>query len=402
MPHDDALHETTVTLDRPAVGGAVGRCDDGVVIFVRLGLPGERVRARVTDETTSFRRGETVEVLERSSERVKPPCHYAGAGQCGGCDLQHASPIEQLRWKEAVIHEQMRRVAKVEREITVESAPSPAHGSRTRVRCAVQDGRLGLHRWRQSDVEALDMCWLADSRLNPAFGVTWSAYEVELRAIGDGDPIAVLSHSGSIRDGDVDVYSLEGGSIEQGEQVVEVDGRRYVVSATSFWQSHRDAPSVLSRAVLEEADFPRDGSVVDLYGGVGLFARVAADAVGLHGRVTVVEASESAARDAERNLASLSRAKVRPWTVTARSINDTVDAGSTVVMDPPRSGAARGVMESIARRGARRVVYVSCDASTLARDIRRGLDAGLTLRQLRAFDLFPMTEHVELVAVLDG
>jgi tRNA/tmRNA/rRNA uracil-C5-methylase (TrmA/RlmC/RlmD family) len=150
-------------------------------------------------------------------------------------------------------------------------------------------------------------------------------------------------------------------------------------------------------AVVEPGD-----DVVDLFSGVGLFAVALAKKVGPAGRVTAVESSPHAVRDARANAEGLKQLRVREWQVTPRSVNDTVRRGSVVVLDPPRQGLAKGVAQCLVRREPKRIVYVSCDAATFARDLKEFLDGGFRLNGLRALDLFPMTEHVEIVALLDG
>jgi tRNA/tmRNA/rRNA uracil-C5-methylase (TrmA/RlmC/RlmD family) len=392
-----------VRVKRAATGGAVGRLDDGRVIFVRHALPGELVRVEVTELSRSFARGDAVEVLEASPERVTAPCSYARPGGCGGCDLQHASDGAQHEWKAAIVAEHLRRIAKVERDVEVIAAGVSAEGSRSRLRCAVTDqGRLALHESRSHDLVALDACWIADARLRTAFATRWStAQEVELRAIGEGEPFAVArwdTPSGV----SIDVRSLDGASLDgRTRSEVAVAGHRFVVSPTAFWQSHRSAPSLLLETVTQFAALEPGDSAVDLFSGVGLFAVPLGAVVGARGRVTAVESSASAAHNARENARDASNVTVREWSVTARAVNDTVGSRDVVVLDPPRQGLSRGVAPALVRRAPRRLVYVSCDAATFARDLRVFLNGGYTLRDLRVFDVFPMTEHVEVVALLD-
>ncbi|MFI5036324.1 MAG: class I SAM-dependent RNA methyltransferase [Acidimicrobiales bacterium] len=394
---------TTVRVKRPATGGAVGRLDDGRVVFVRHALPGELVRAVVTDRSRSFARADAVEVIEASPERVSAPCPYARPGGCGGCDLQHASEHAQLAWKAAVVAEHLRRIADVARDVTVAAAGVAAAGSRTRLRCAVTaDGHLALRATRSHDLVALDACWIADSRLAPAFTTTWpGADEVELRAIGDEEVFAV-ARAARAGDDAVVVRALDGTPRPVGTRSeVAVGGQRFVVSPTSFWQSHRAAPATLLAVVTAMVDPQPGDSVVDLFSGVGLFAVPLAVAVGRKGRVTAVESSASATRDARENGEGLKNLTIREWSVSSRAVNDSVASRDVVVLDPPRQGLSRGVAPALVRRGPRRLVYVSCDAATFARDLRVFLGSGYTLRDLRVFDLFPMTEHVEVVGLLD-
>jgi tRNA/tmRNA/rRNA uracil-C5-methylase (TrmA/RlmC/RlmD family) len=158
---------------------------------------------------------------------------------------------------------------------------------------------------------------------------------------------------------------------------------------------------MLLESVVELTGAEPGDHVVDLFSGVGLFSIPLAKQVGAAGRVTAVESSPYAARDARENARGLSQVRVREWSVSARAINDAVGEGDLVVLDPPRNGLAKGVVQALLRRAPRRIVYVSCDAATFARDLKAFLDGGFRLAELKVFDLFPMTEHVELVALLD-
>jgi tRNA/tmRNA/rRNA uracil-C5-methylase (TrmA/RlmC/RlmD family) len=390
-------------VERPATGGGVGRLDDGRVVFVRHSLPGELVRVEITETTTSFSRGDAVEILEPSVERVIPPCPYAHPGGCGGCDLQHASFAAQSSWKAAVVAEHLKRIGGIDRDVQIISPPSPAHASRTRLRCAVNEqGQLCLRAARSHDLVVIDACWIAESGFLPAFATSWDgAEEVELRAIGDGEPFAVVkrdTHRGMM----YELCSLHGEPLEPSTHSrVGVQDTYFSVSPRSFWQSHRDAPDLLLATVCDFAQVQPDDHVCDLFSGVGLFAVPLAKAVGPGGRVTAVEQSPYAVRDARQNGDGLRQLKVREWSVSPRAINDAVAAGDLVVIDPPRGGLAKGVADALVRRAPRRIVYVSCDAATLARDLKSLITGGYVLDKLRAFDLFPMTEHVESVAILD-
>ncbi len=401
---ENSEQSSPVRLERPATGGAVGRSDDGRVVFVRHALPGELVRVVVTEATSKFSRGDAVEVLEASPDRVTPPCRYAHPGGCGGCDLQDASRAGQVAWKSAVVAEHLRRIAGIEREITVLEPASDPQGSRTRLRCGVDDeGRLSLRAARSHDLIALDACWIADRTFAPAFAASWhGAEEVELRALGDGAPFAVVRQL-TPRGPMYELCSMRGEPLEPSTHSrVAVGGHVFTIGPRSFWQSHRDAPALLLDTVLEFADARSDDHVTDLFSGVGLFAVPLAKVVGPGGRVTAVEASPYAVRDARVNAEGLRNTKVREWSVTPRSVNDSVGEGDVVVLDPPRGGLAKGVADTLVRRRPRRLVYVSCDAATFARDLKIFGAGGYAMSELRVFDLFPMTEHVELVASLDA
>ena len=392
-----------VRIERPASGGGVGRLGDGRVVFVRHSLPGELVRVHLSETTSSFARGDAVEVLEASAERVSEPCSYAHPGGCGGCDLQHASRAGQLSWKAALVEEHLRRIAGVTRSVEIIEAPGAAKGSRTRLRCAVDEhGHLGLHAARSHEVVGIDSCWVADELFAPAFSTSWEgAEEVELRAIGDGPAFAVVRRE-TARGTIYEVCSLRGEPLEPSTQSrVSVHGHYFSVSARSFWQSHREAPAMLLDSVISMADAVAGDHVVDLFSGVGLFGVPLAKIVGPGGRVNAVESSPYAVRDARQNADQLRQMRVREWSVTPRAINDSVSPGDLVVLDPPRAGLAKGVAQVLVRRAPRRIVYVSCDPATFARDLKILSAGGYVLNDLKAFDFFPMTEHVELIGLLD-
>ncbi len=391
-----------VRTQRAATGGAVARSETGQVLFIRHALPDETVEVEISEVSSRFARGDVVSVIEPSVNRVNEPCPYARAHSCGGCDLQHASLDAQLLWKSDVVSEHLARIAKIDRRVDVASV-GEARGSRTRLRCAVSsDGQLGLRASRRHDIVALDACWLAADSLRDAFRTDWSGFdEVELRAIGDEAFAVARREEGE--DTIFEVLTLDRTSLPASTvSRVKVHGVSYQVGPLSFWQSHRGAPELLVSQVTELLGASAGDRVSDLYSGVGLFAVALADVVGPEGRVVCVESSSDAVNDAQLNARGRRQLTVRNWAVTPRAINDSVSPRDLVVVDPPRSGVGQAVMAALMRRRPARIVYVSCDAATFARDLKFATDAGYRLGELRAFDLFPMTEHVEIVAVLDG
>ncbi len=361
-----------VTVGAPAAGGAcVARLEDGRVVFVRHCLPGETVRIEVTSSGSRFLRADAVEVLSPSPERVAPACAFSGPGRCGGCDLQHASRSAQLDWKRALVVEQLQRVGGFAWDGVVEDV-APDLGWRTRSQWA---RGIGFHRHRSSVLEVVDQCVISVDPTPP--GELGQVVEVAAAA---GQRAVTVDGQGS------------------GGLRVPVLGRSFEVAAGGFWQVHVAAPEVLAAAVLDGLD-PRPGeSVVDLYAGVGLFACLLGDRVGPTGSVLAVEASTRACADAARNSADQPWVRVRTEVVTARLLNRVT--GDLIVLDPPRAGAGLEVTTALAALRPRAMAYVSCDPATFARDLRVLLDTGWSVASLRAFDLFPQTEHVELVTVL--
>ncbi len=392
-------HET-LRIERAATGGGLAHLSDGRVVFVRHALIGELVEADVLEITSSFARADATRVIESSPERVDPPCPYAGPGRCGGCDLQHATPAAQQRWKADLVAEQLRRIAHVDWHVEVRDA-GPVKGYRTRLRCGVNErGYLGLRASRSHEMVPIGSCYIADERFSEAFTHEWTgATEVELRAIGNSEPFAVLSRGAETR---VEIRTLGARPLSTpAPSRVAVGANTFQVSAQSFWQAHRAAPELLTREVLRMAQAEERDSVVDLFSGVGLFSVPLAQRVGRRGRVTAVEASPHAVRDARLNVEGLDAVRVRQRSVSARSMPGSVARGDIVVLDPPRGGLARGAAAALAACGPRRIVYVSCDAATFARDLRELSGGGYVLSDLVAYDFFPMTEHVELVGLLD-
>jgi tRNA/tmRNA/rRNA uracil-C5-methylase (TrmA/RlmC/RlmD family) len=383
-----------VRAERIAHGGSVVARHEGVVVFVRHAIPGERVRVEVTEgrEGDRFLRADAVEVLEPSPDRVAPPCPYAGPGLCGGCDFQHVRLPAQRTLKAAVVAEQLHRLAGLRVDVVVEPVPGDRAGLdwRTRVQWALDPlGRPGLRRHRSHDVVPVDDCRIAHPDLPPPVlePVETTLSAIETLVSGTGQQLLLVTHPDGTTTADGPVTLRE-----------RAAGRDWQVSGSGFWQVHPGGADTLVAAVLDGLR-PRPGErVLDLYAGVGLFAAPLADAVGPAGAVLAVEADPRAAADAETNLADLPNAQVLESRVD-RALPD-AEAVDLVVLDPPRTGAKRGVVGSIASLGPRSVGYVACDPAALARDVAYFAEHGYRLGSLRAFDLFPMTHHVECVAVL--
>jgi tRNA/tmRNA/rRNA uracil-C5-methylase (TrmA/RlmC/RlmD family) len=397
-----------------AGGGCVARAGDGRVVFVRHCLPGERVIAAVTEETKSYLRADALEIIASSPERVTPPCPYAGPGRCGGCDWQHVALAGQRRLKADLVAEQLRRLAGVERAVEVEEVAGAPDGLgwRTRVRFGVDDaGRLGLRKHRSHDLQLVDGCLIASAGVE-ALRVEqhqWPGIDdLEVFASEESGEGMVSLTTRRRRLGQLpslDAGLVVNGRIARGPErlAFEVLGRHFEVSAGVFWQVHPGAAHVLGRAVLDGLGASLGDRVADLYAGAGLFAGLLGDLVGPSGSVLAVERDRWACADAARNTSGQFHVEVLKAAVTPALVTDRLGGVDLVVMDPSREGAGRAVMTSFAalRPGPSRLVYVACDAACFARDLRVLLDAGWVLRSLKGFDLFPMTEHVELVAVIE-
>jgi tRNA/tmRNA/rRNA uracil-C5-methylase (TrmA/RlmC/RlmD family) len=388
------------------------------VVFVRHALPGETVLARLTEVTSRLARAEAVEILTPSPDRVEPPCPHAGPGRCGGCDFQHVELGAQRRLKAFRIAEQLARLAGVEPAVEVEpvAGDTAGLGYRSRVRVAV-DGRgaVGFRRHRSHRLEYVDECPIASPAVTAtgALAVLWpGATELEVvTGTGTDAAEALVSVAPRGRSGPrlpalpAAPGLVVGGKVRRPPGAVHavVAGRTYRTSPGVFWQVHRGAAAALLSAVLDFVG-PCDGAVVvDLYAGAGLFSVPLADAVGPSGAVLAVERDGRACADARHNGATFPNLRVLEGEVTPALVETGLGRPDIVVLDPAREGAGTGVMRALAAHApaVRRLIYVSCDPSSFGRDSRVLLDEGWRLSALRAFDIFPMTEHVELVAALE-
>ncbi|MBY8338841.1 class I SAM-dependent RNA methyltransferase [Streptomyces spinosirectus] len=412
-------------------GHCIARTAEGQVLFVRHTLPGERVVARVTEgeEGARFLRADAVRVLEASKDRIEAPCPYAGPGRCGGCDWQHAKPGAQRRLKGEVVEEQLRRLAGLTpEEAGWDGTVVPAEGDklpvgevpawRTRVQYAVDaEGRAGLRRHRSHEVEAIDHCMIAAPGVSE-LGIEkrdWTGMESvdAIAATGSQDRQVILApRPGSrlpIVELDKPVSVMRVGEKDGGVHRVHgrpfvrerADGRTYRVGSGGFWQVHPKSADTLVTAVMQGL-LPRKGEMaLDLYCGVGLFAGALADRLGEQGAVLGIESGKRAVEDARHNLAGFDRVRIEHGKVEAVLPRTGITEADLIVLDPPRAGAGRKTVELLASLAPRRIAYVACDPAALARDLAYFRDGGYRVRTLRAFDLFPMTSHVECVAILE-
>ena len=417
--------EVEVDVTAIAHGGHCIARHEGQVLFVRHTLPGERVLARVTETGAGerFVRADAVAVVTASPDRVRPPCPFAGPGLCGGCDLQHVALSRQRALKAEVVREQLSRLAHLDLDVVVEPVPGDDHGLdwRTRVEFAVDgEGRAGLRRHRSHDVVEIDHCRIAAPGID-RLRVTeqsWPGIDaVDAVAPSVGEPLAVPVPGADVPVVHERVDATWRGA-DGGEQSLS---RELAVSARGFWQVHPGAARTFVEAVMTAADVREGERALDLYAGVGLFAGALATAVGSTGQVLAVESDPDAAEHARHNLADRANTAVLTARVddafgvarasrrgTARQRGSRPRKASrsvlvptsadVVVLDPPRTGAGRGICQAVTALRPRVVVYVACDPAALARDTAYLADLGYRLDGLRALDAFPMTHHIECVA----
>jgi tRNA/tmRNA/rRNA uracil-C5-methylase (TrmA/RlmC/RlmD family) len=379
-----------------AHGGHCVARHEGQVIFVRHAIPGERVIVEVTSLAKNFARADAITILEPSPDRVSAPCRYAG--ECGGCDFQHVALPAQRKLKADVIVEQFKRLAKTEIQVEVEEVPNAfdlEHSGlnwRTRVAFVADDqGRLGLRRNHSHDLVLVDRCRIAIPSIQErdVLARNWPPHStVQVVAGNGGDQTIVVKEESGL------TQIIGRTKVRQ-----RVLGRTFDVAADGFWQVHPGGPEILSGAVLAALE-PGSGEIaLDLYAGAGLFTSALLSRVGAGGSVHLVESSASGIADAKATFGRSANVTLRQGDVLrvlrAMSQDGTIDVA---VLDPPRAGAGLKVLTALAALEPRRIAYVACDPAALARDTAYFADLGYFLESLRAFDLFPMTHHVECVA----
>lgn len=382
-------------------GSAVARLD-GRVVFVADAIPGERVVARVTDDSKArFWRAETVRMLEPSPHRrphVWPEAALERdpAERPGGADFGHIRLEHQRELKRRVLTEALQRMAGLDPDVEVEPLPGDPDGTgwRTRERLHVDaEGRVGPYAARSHRVVEVGGLPLATEPVRETAPLSErmpGVRSVQVIAPARGGARLVIDR--------------------QAPTVIEerVGERMFRVDDSGFWQVHEAAPAALTAAVQDAIDpdrFDPAAANLDLYGGVGLLAAAVGDRFGPRTRITTVESDPRATEHAQENLAdwvgaTAVTARVERWVRTladASPAERTRLAAGTVVLDPPRSGAGRDVLEALAAVRPAQLVYVACDPVAFARDA--GLLAGLGYRldRLRALDLFPNTHHVEAI-----
>lgn len=361
---------TLALIDIAPSGEALGR-HEGMVIFVPFGLPGEQVEVEITEQKRNFARGQIVQVLQAAPARVHPSCQYFGV--CGGCEWQHIDYAAQVQFKTKIVREQLTRLGKLSEPNVLPCIPSPnAYGYRNHARLARSvQGKPGYRAAGSHDVIEVDDCPILEEAVN-----------AQLRQIA-GQEVKLAST-------ELDLSTTS--------PTIQVGAFTYQVSPDAFFQVNTQVASLLVAEVLRALALRRKERVLDLYCGVGLFTvPIAAQAKAVIG----VEANPVATEDARRNAAAFPQAKI---------ITDTVENAlkrkeirqqrwDAVVVDPPRAGVERKALAQIVTLHPPKLIYVSCDPATLARDAKVLCENGYSLLVAQPLDMFPQTHHVETVAV---
>ncbi|MBD8505355.1 class I SAM-dependent RNA methyltransferase [Hoyosella sp. G463] len=425
--------EVDVVLGDPAHGGFCVARHEGRVVFVRHGIPGERVLARVTeDRGGGYCFAVVTEVIEASEHRVEPLCPVATGSEgdaassngAGCCDLSHMDAAAQRDWKARVVEGQLRRIAHIERAVRVESLHEDGEpeltGWRTRVRLAVdREGNAGYRRYRGSEVVADLRCPQAMAGLLDGIGDRGWRPGCELLVVADSSGQRHIVETVTAPDSRGRASGSQGGSRQRaasrraraahrsevrilegsGDTAQVVGDAAWELPATGFWQAHRHAAERYS-AVVREWSTAGPGDVAwDLYSGAGVFAHVLAGQVGPGGRVEAVEADARAVAAGEQALAGLPQVRFHAMP-TARALPELAERPTVVVLDPPRAGAGREVIERVAAAGPDRIIHIGCDPAAFARDCALYAEQGYELADLRVLDAFPLTHHMECVALL--
>lgn len=392
--HPELLAEKVV-----AGGEALARGADGRVVLIEGAIPGERVRVELHNVKKTFARGRILEVLEPSPDRVTPPCPHVAAG-CGGCDWQHIAPDAQRNLRRDIVVDALTRLGKVEDAAALVTAAValPNEDFRTSVRVLMVKGRPAFRRAYSHDPVLVDSCLVAHPLIESLIADAKfdAVKEAEIRCgARTGERLVIAFPTTRYLELPDDVVTIGADDLEAGRTAMfaeQAAGRRWRISATSFFQTRADGADALAQLVADAVPDTAE-TVVDLYSGVGLFAGT----IARPGRTVIaVEGNPAAVRDAKHNLAAdnvkVERADIGRW--------DPVPA-DVVIADPSRAGLGADVISHIAGTDASRVVLVACDAAALGRDVALLGGEGFALTSATPVDLFPHTSHVEVVAVLD-
>jgi 23S rRNA (uracil1939-C5)-methyltransferase len=387
-------------------GDAMGRASDGRPVFVPLGAPGERVRVELGESRKGFHRARLIEVIEPSPERTAPRCRHFGI--CGGCQFQHLTYAAQVRIKEEILREQLLRLGGIADPPLRPAVPSPAEWRyRNHVQCAPAGNRLGFYRSGSKDVLPVEECHLPEERLWDLWNrLDWESFpglrQIGFRASDDDEMVVFEGKAGRIPEVSVEAEISAAWLPPQGEAVYlaggplryAVLGRTFTVSPGSFFQVNTAQIPAMVKTVMEMAEPEGGETALDIYCGTGLFSVFLAERAA---RVIGIEESPSAGADFEANLDPFDTVELYAAPAETALEAITVKADLAVV-DPPRSGMTARAMRALLRASPGRIVMVSCDMSTLARDARILFRAGYAVTDIAPIDMFPQTSHLESVS----
>ena len=388
IPEEERLQ--TVRIERIVAGGrGLARLPDGRALMAAFAAPGELVEVEVERIHRDYVEGVVTNVLEPSRSRAEPEC--ALFGDCGGCQLQHLDYPAQLAAKEGIVREQLARIGGIPDAPVrpVASADEPwGYRNHMRFTAGRRFGDAGFIHRRGRGLLTVKQCPIADPWVNDVLprlqGRARGLHQIQLRRNAATGSTLIAPALEALPD--------ESG---QDHYVEELAGRRFRVSASSFFQVNSAQAERLVQLVAGE--LPRAGRLlVDAYAGVGVFAAIFAERFE---RVIAIEESPSALRDAEVNLDGVANVEFRRAKVEAL-LPELAEEPDVVLLDPPRAGCAPEVLDALTALAPPTVVYVSCNPTTLARDLRRLIDGGYALEAVTPIDMFPQTAHIECVSRL--
>ncbi|MDY5585205.1 MAG: TRAM domain-containing protein [Arcanobacterium sp.] len=389
-------------------GRCVGRFGE-TVVFVRGGIPGETVRARVTARKKNFWHASCVEVLSASEHRVVPKWAIGAVGNSGAADFGHIELGYQRKLKKKVIETQARRIggeafsqALSELSWQVEGMDDvDGWNTRTRVILTKFPTGFGMYREASHDLIQLDSMGLTSKKIEDLdlWGAAWDG------KISPGEHVKVVAPSASetrVYIGNKAFNAAQEEIAPEVREVIELDGTKYEyeLSGLGFWQVHYQAPTALVKRAFEFLGDVQGVKGVDLYSGAGLFSVPFADKIGPRGTLMAVESVDPAVQAANKNLAKYPWAFARTARISEKNVASLVKDAEVVIADPARAGLGVETAEILARSNAEKIILVSCDAASMARDVSTMLAAGRTLSAFTALDIFPQTHHVECVALL--
>jgi len=380
-------------IEKVAHGGVFIARHDQKVVFVSGAIPGETVSAKVVKDEKSYLRAETLEVLEPSEHRVK---HFwkAALKGAGGAEFGHITLAYQRVLKTEVLQEALARMAGIESSVVVEAVPGDDEHNGLRYRTRVQlnvdeSGTAGPSKMRTNEIIFTRDLPLAVKEIEEL--------GLHLKNFNGVEKIRIASsNTGNLQ------WMIDKKINGDGTLIERVSGRTFRLSPGSFWQAHGGAPELLTSCVIDfakELDFNPQKQNLDLYSGAGLFSATIST-VFPDAKFLAVESSKQAIEDGEKSSQDLANLKFHQADVLKYLRSQSAGSFDTIVLDPPRSGAANKVVEQLVRLSPRNLIYVACDPVALARDLKTLGEAGYQVQKIRAFDIFPHTHHFETVVAL--
>jgi 23S rRNA (uracil1939-C5)-methyltransferase len=401
--------EYEITLTTLTYGGdAMGRLPDGRAVFVPFALPDERVRLRLVEEKRGFARGELLEVLESSPERIKPRCiHFA---VCGGCHYQNLSYERQLIAKTDILHDQLKRIGKLENPTVnaMIASPEPWNYRNHMQFHLTKEGQVGFVNAKGTGVFPISECHLPENPINTFWPQLEFESNMEMGRIslrnGQDDELMLILESDQPEtpelevEADVSIVHLfdDHAVVIAGQDhfFIDILGKSFRVSAGSFFQVNTKMAEKMVAYLLEKLPLTSSSIVLDVYCGVGLFSKFLAPKCA---RLIGIESSVSACEDFAFNLDEFDNVEL--YEGTAEDVIQNLEAKTDIILvDPPRAGLEKSVVDGILKLNPQVIAYVSCDPSTLARDAARLINGGERREEVTPIDLFPQTDHIESIS----